>query len=250
MGSDGSGRGGRAVEKLRALHTIPSSLAFSPAGPLPDAAAARASARPGHVALTFDDGPDPVGTPPILGGAGPARVARDLLRARRHGATAARASSAELVAAGHDVGVHASTHRSHRHMTPAQIRDDVRARARRPSSTPAAVPEFYRPPHGAVSPEGLLTARRLGMRTVLWTTWGRDWRAEATPESVRGRRRRRAPRRRHRAPARLRLHVGAGQLAHHARRRCRASPICFAARDLTVGPLRDHFGAVRPAVAA
>ena len=23
------------------------------------------------------------------------------------------------------------------------------------------------------------------MRSVLWTTWGRDWRAEATPESIR-----------------------------------------------------------------
>ena len=23
------------------------------------------------------------------------------------------------------------------------------------------------------------------MRTVLWTTWGRDWRAEATPRAVR-----------------------------------------------------------------
>ena len=47
-----------------------------------------------------------------------------------------------------------------------------------------AMPVFYRPPHGALSPEGLVTTRRLGMRTVLWTAWGRDWRAEATPRSV------------------------------------------------------------------
>ena len=27
-------------------------------------------------------------------------------------------------------------------------------------------------------------ARRLGLRTVLWTAWGRDWTATATPASV------------------------------------------------------------------
>ena len=27
-------------------------------------------------------------------------------------------------------------------------------------------------------------ARQAGLRTVLWTTWGRDWRKEATPQSV------------------------------------------------------------------
>jgi peptidoglycan/xylan/chitin deacetylase (PgdA/CDA1 family) len=29
-----------------------------------------------------------------------------------------------------------------------------------------------------------LAARRLGLRPVLWSAWGRDWRAVATPESV------------------------------------------------------------------
>ena len=85
---------------------------------------------------------------------------------------------------GADVGVHAATHRSHRRMTPRRIVDDIR-RAYDTVVAAGAVPLFHRPPHGATSPEGLLTARRLGMRTVLWTAWGRDWRAEATPESVR-----------------------------------------------------------------
>jgi peptidoglycan-N-acetylglucosamine deacetylase len=30
----------------------------------------------------------------------------------------------------------------------------------------------------------LLGAARLGLRPVLWTAWGRDWRAEATPASI------------------------------------------------------------------
>jgi peptidoglycan/xylan/chitin deacetylase (PgdA/CDA1 family) len=29
-----------------------------------------------------------------------------------------------------------------------------------------------------------LAARRVGLRPVLWSAWGRDWRAAATPESI------------------------------------------------------------------
>jgi peptidoglycan/xylan/chitin deacetylase (PgdA/CDA1 family) len=246
VGSDGSARGGRAVEKLRALHTIPSSLAFSAAGPRLTPRL-RGIGRPGHVALTFDDGPDPAGTLPIL-------AALDRLGWRATffvlGAMVDRTPGlvGDLVAAGHDVGVHASIHRSHRLMTPAQVRDDVR-RAHATVVDAGAVPRFYRPPHGAVSPEGLLTARRLGMRTVLWTAWGRDWRAEATPETVVD----------DVAAGRL---DGGTVLLHDSD--CASAPgswrttlaslprlaDLFAAQGLTVGPLRHHLGAVRPAVAA
>jgi peptidoglycan/xylan/chitin deacetylase (PgdA/CDA1 family) len=239
VGSDISGRGGRAVEKLRALHTMPSSVAFSPVGPrlTPQL---RGVGRPGHVALTFDDGPDPVGTAPIvaaldrLGWRATFFVLGDMVHR-------SPALVTDLVAAGHDVGVHASTHRSHRHMSPRQIRDDV-CRARATVVDAGAVPRFYRPPHGAVSPEGLFTARRLGMRTVLWTAWGRDWRAEATPASVAD----------DVAAGRL---DGGTVLLHDSD--CASAPgswrttlaslprlaDLFAARDLTVGPLREHFSA-------
>jgi len=246
VASDAPARGGRAIEKLRALHTVPSSVAFSPVGPRLTPRL-RGIGRPGHVALTFDDGPDPVGTEAIMGALRELGwhatffVLADMVR-RSPGLVA------ELVAAGHDVGVHASAHRSHRHMTPARIRDDVR-RAHATIVDAGALPTFYRPPHGALSPEGLVTARGLGMRTVLWTAWGRDWRAEATPASV--------------------CHdVAAGRLdggtvlLHDSD--CASAPgswrttlaalpplgDLFAERELTVGPLRDHFTAPRSTVAA
>ncbi|WP_198171267.1 polysaccharide deacetylase family protein [Actinoplanes awajinensis] len=34
------------------------------------------------------------------------------------------------------------------------------------------------------STAALLGARRLGLTPVLWTAWGRDWTASATPDSV------------------------------------------------------------------
>ena len=45
-------------------------------------------------------------------------------------------------------------------------------------------PVWFRPPYGTLSLGGVRAARRAGLRTVLWTAWGRDWRAEATPDSV------------------------------------------------------------------
>jgi peptidoglycan-N-acetylglucosamine deacetylase len=45
-------------------------------------------------------------------------------------------------------------------------------------------PVWVRPPYGALSASTFVGARRAGLKTVLWTTWGRDWRTAATPESI------------------------------------------------------------------
>jgi peptidoglycan/xylan/chitin deacetylase (PgdA/CDA1 family) len=43
---------------------------------------------------------------------------------------------------------------------------------------------WYRPPYGLVTPTGWWAAGRAGLRTVLWSAWGRDWERRATPSSV------------------------------------------------------------------
>jgi peptidoglycan/xylan/chitin deacetylase (PgdA/CDA1 family) len=45
-------------------------------------------------------------------------------------------------------------------------------------------PELYRPPYGIFNASALRWARRAGMRSLLWTHWGRDWEPDATPESI------------------------------------------------------------------
>lgn len=246
MASDAPGRAARATEKLRALHTVPSSLAFSAAGPRLTPGLLGLGRR-GHVALTFDDGPDPLGTPrvmdtlAVLGWRATFFVLGDMVAANPR-------LVAELVAAGHDVGVHASTHRSHRHMAPRRIVDDV-SRAYDTVVAAGAQPAFYRPPHGALSPEGLVTAHRRGMRAVLWTAWGRDWRAGASPASVRA----------DVAAGRL---DGGTVLLHDSD--CASAPgswrttvaalprlaDLFADRGLEAGPLSDHFAAPARVAAA
>jgi peptidoglycan-N-acetylglucosamine deacetylase len=172
----------KLLDKCMVVHTVPSTLAFSPVGRWVSPALAGVGAK-GHVALTFDDGPDPASTPAFLttldelGWRATFFMLGEMVRA-------APGLAAEVAAAGHEVAVHADAHRSQKTMGPRAIRDDVQRAHAAVAAASGVEPRWFRPPHGALSLEGKVTARRLGMRSVLWTTWGRDWRAEATPESV------------------------------------------------------------------
>jgi peptidoglycan-N-acetylglucosamine deacetylase len=136
-----------------------------------------------HVALTFDDGPDPAWTPRFL----------DVLDSRGVHATffllgsmVARAPglAADLAAAGHELAVHGWDHRHLPLRTPAATRDDI-TRARDVVADAAGTePRVYRPPYGVLTTTALATSRGLGMTTVLWTCWGQEWARGATPETV------------------------------------------------------------------
>ena len=138
---------------------------------------------PGHVALTFDDGPDPASTPAFL-------HALDRLGWRATffmlGSMVERAPAlaAEVAAAGHEVAVHGYRHQSELFQTPKAVSNDLTRAIDAMSSATERAPLWFRPPYGSLSAAGVLAARRERLRPVLWTTWGRDWRAEASPETV------------------------------------------------------------------
>ena len=67
---------------------------------------------------------------------------------------------------------------------PRQVREDL-ARAEDSITAAAGRPlALYRPPYGVLNTAALRLARRRGWRTLLWRRWGRDWRADATPERI------------------------------------------------------------------
>jgi peptidoglycan/xylan/chitin deacetylase (PgdA/CDA1 family) len=132
-----------------------------------------------HVALTFDDGPDSRATPQFL----------DLLRAHDVRATfflvGERISRApdvvrRMVDEGHEIGVHGWRHQYTLVASP-RLERCVDALA----DVCGARPQWFRPPYGVLSASALVEARRCGLRPVLWTAWAKDWRADATAESVR-----------------------------------------------------------------
>ena len=194
--------------------------------------------RPDHVALTIDDGPDPISTPVFLdeldqlGWRGTFFLLGSMVRP-------ARSLAAEIAARGHEVAVHGDQHLGHLRLTAIAIHDDV-ARAKDLIATATGTePQWFRPPYGTLSGGSLIAAYRLGLQPVLWTTWGRDWRPEATAATVA-------------ADVAEGLRPGATVLLHDSD--CTSAPgswragvgalsklaEIFTARGLSVGPLSDH----------
>ena len=135
------------------------------------------------VALTFDDGPHPEGTPATL----------EVLA--RRGATATfflvgeqvdahPAVAREIVDAGHEVAVHGYRHTLLLRRRERSLADDLDRAAAAIHAATATVPALYRPPYGVFSKRGPELARARGWRPLLWSRWGRDWERRATPESI------------------------------------------------------------------
>jgi peptidoglycan/xylan/chitin deacetylase (PgdA/CDA1 family) len=169
-----------ALAALAAAHALPAVAKPVP----PIRALLRIESRTSSgVALTFDDGPHPQGTPAVL----------EALRSRGAPATfflvgeqIARSPglAAEVVAAGHSIALHCDRHRNMLRLTPWQVRDDIERAFERIVAATGVEPVLHRAPYGVYSAGGLWAARRRGLRPVLWTHWGRDWEARATSESI------------------------------------------------------------------
>jgi peptidoglycan-N-acetylglucosamine deacetylase len=139
--------------------------------------------RRGHVALTFDDGPDAASTPQfldVLDELGWHATFFMLGEMTRRDPGVARA----VADAGHEIAVHGDVHGNMLRRTPRRATDDIRRAFDSVAVATGIEPRWFRPPFGISSSTSMRAARRLGMTTVLWTTWGRDWRREATPASV------------------------------------------------------------------
>ncbi len=135
------------------------------------------------VALTFDDGPHPQGTPAILETLREASASATFFLAGEQ-VLRRPALVAEIVAAGHRVELHCHRHRNQLRLTPRQLLEDAeRARAAIEEAGGQAVSD-YRPPYGIFSAAGLRAVRRRGWRPVLWSRWGSDWRRRARAESI------------------------------------------------------------------
>lgn len=136
-----------------------------------------------HVALTFDDGPDPRSTPVFLAVLREWRVRATFFLL---GESVARwpTLGRELAEAGHEVGVHGWDHRCLARRAPTAIRTEL-ARARDViADRTGSAPRWYRPAYGVATRTALREARRLDLTPVLWTHWGRDWTGDASADSV------------------------------------------------------------------
>jgi peptidoglycan/xylan/chitin deacetylase (PgdA/CDA1 family) len=234
-----SGRAGLAAlgGGIAAAHLVPSVAAAAPLrhGLLPKLCGRTNGA---HVALTFDDGPHAEATPKLLEVLAALDVQATFFVLGRHLAENPAALE-RMRADGHEFAVHGWTHRPHLLRTPQAIVADLRRASVAIADVAGARPRFWRPPNGIPTGTGLLAARRLGLRPVLWTDDARDWRADTTAQSIH---------------ARLSERVSAGAVvllhdsdAYSAPGSWRAVLDAvpglveqWRARGWTVGPLREH----------
>ncbi len=147
------------------------------------AAATPVVSGPRAVAITFDDGPHPVGTPEVL----------EVLAAHDARATfflvgeqvVKRPELARrILDQGHAVGLHGYRHRPHPSRNAAAMREDFERGTVAIEDATGVTPGLHRPPYGVYSPASLDLARERGLQPLLWSRWGKDWRKFTTAERI------------------------------------------------------------------
>jgi peptidoglycan/xylan/chitin deacetylase (PgdA/CDA1 family) len=191
-----------------------------------------------HVALTFDDGPDPQYTPALIALLKELKVRATFFLLGRMLAANPQLGR-DLVEAGHEVGLHGWSHRVLAGRDPASTHHDL-ARGRDLVAEVTGQPVlWWRPPYGVLTASSLISSYQLGMTPVLWTAWGRDWTADATAASVRA-----TVRRGLRPGATILLHDSdCTSAAGSSRATLAALPAVvkdIRARSWRLGPLREH----------
>ncbi len=133
-----------------------------------------------HAVLTFDDGPDPVGTERVLSALA-ARGASATFFVLTERVGKYRTLLAETVAEGHEIALHGLDHSRLTRFGAREVGTRV-ATARRVLEDALGTPvRWFRPPYGAQTPATWRAVRRTGLEPVLWGPTAWDWLDEPVP---------------------------------------------------------------------
>jgi peptidoglycan/xylan/chitin deacetylase (PgdA/CDA1 family) len=126
------------------------------------------------VVLTYDDGPEPGGTDVVLRVLAEHGVAATffvlLSRTRRYPGLLA-----EILAAGHEVGLHGVDHQRLTTLDPAHVAQRTADARHELEDTIGREVRWFRPPYGGQSAATWQAVRGTGLTPVVWTADLRDW---------------------------------------------------------------------------
>lgn len=127
-----------------------------------------------EVALTFDDGPNPVYTPQVLAILKKYHVKATFFDIGRL-VKAYPELTREEVTDGHIVGNHSWTHPDLSTLTPNAIKAQLQQTSDKIEQVTGVRPTFMRPPYGNISPRVLTVINDLALTIVFWSDEARDW---------------------------------------------------------------------------
>jgi peptidoglycan/xylan/chitin deacetylase (PgdA/CDA1 family) len=130
--------------------------------------------RPGELALTFDDGPNPEWTPRLLDILAGHEVRATFFVVGQYAHTEP-ALVRRIAAAGHLIGNHSWTHPNLALTPAAKVRDELKRTSQTIEQIIGQAVHFFRPPFGARRPKVFHIARSLGLTPVLWNAMTNDW---------------------------------------------------------------------------
>jgi peptidoglycan/xylan/chitin deacetylase (PgdA/CDA1 family) len=92
-----------------------------------------------------------------------------------------------ILAEGHALALHGHRHRLQLRLRGEQLLDDIDRGVQAIEDATGTTPRHHRPPYGIYSAAGLRAVRSRSLQPLLWSAWGRDWRAHTTPARIAGR---------------------------------------------------------------
>jgi peptidoglycan/xylan/chitin deacetylase (PgdA/CDA1 family) len=127
-----------------------------------------------RIALTFDDGPDPVITPKVLGELRTHGVKATFFvlgeRVRLHPEILR-----EMVAEGHEIGNHTYSHPHLLRLSNEEIEDEITRTQSLIQQVIGYEPSLFRPPYGAFRPETRAVFEKHHLNVILWSVDPKDW---------------------------------------------------------------------------
>jgi peptidoglycan-N-acetylglucosamine deacetylase len=133
-----------------------------------------APGRPGELALTFDDGPNPAWTPQLLEVLASHEVRATFFLVGRY-AQAEPELVRRISNAGHLIGNHSWSHPNLALATTSRIREELTRTSETLQEITGKRVHWFRPPFGGRRPVVLRIARSLGMTPVTWNAITTDW---------------------------------------------------------------------------